>query len=405
VSWVSSATSSGFDIDNLPYGVIDIDGSATPVVRIGDQALDLRRLTARGLLDVPEDTFQGSTLNRFLALGRPGWTAVREQLTAHLADVSVTADQAAAALVPLANSTPRLPVAIGDYVDYYASRHHAENLGKLFRPDSPPLLPNWRHLPVGYHGRAGTVVVSGTPVRRPCGQRAPEIPGDAPGFGPERRLDFELELGFITGDGPALGTPIAVDDAPDHIFGVVLVNDWTAREIQRWEYQPLGPCLGKSFATSIAPWIVPLDALTAARCAGPTQEPQPTGYLRAEEPWGLDIDLRAALRPDGAGRLTTITRTNSRTLYWTITQQLAHATVAGATIRAGDLFASGTISGEQPGSYGSMIELSWGGSHPIDLQDGQQRGFLLDGDTLTITGHAGRISLGEVTGTVLAAAQ
>lgn len=296
-----------------------------------------------------------------------------------------------------------MPVAVGDYVDFYASRQHAENLGRLFRPGSPPLLPNWRYLPVGYHGRSSTIVVSGTAIRRPVGQRAPDTPGESPTVGPERRLDFELELGFITGAGPPMGTPIPIDAAAAHIFGVVLVNDWTAREIQRWEYQPLGPFLGKSFATSISPWIVPLDALESQRSAGPAQDPEPPAYLHSDEAWALDIDFAALLQPSGSPTSTTITRTNAAGLYWTVAQQLAHATANGAVVSAGDLFASGTISGDQPDSYGSMIELAWGGTSPITLDGGHQRTFLEDGDSLTITGRGGSISLGEVAGTVLAA--
>jgi fumarylacetoacetase len=273
----------------------------------------------------------------------------------------------------------------------------------MFRPDAEPLLPNWRHLPVGYHGRASSVVVSGTPVRRPCGQLPPAQAGAAPRFGPTERLDVELELGFVTGPGNALGSPIATADARERIFGFVLVNDWSARDIQRWEYQPLGPFLGKSFATSISPWVVPLEALEPYLVAGPPQDPEPLPYLRTEGEWALDAALEIALVPEGAGEETVVARTNARGLYWTAPQQLAHATVNGAAVRPGDLYASGTISGSEPGSYGSLIELTWGGRDPLQLAGGARRAFLEDRDTAILRGRAGPVSLGEVAGTILPA--
>jgi fumarylacetoacetase len=375
--------SSGFGHSNLPYGVVRPPGAdARPAVRLGDKAIDVRAIA--GLLEVPAGTFDAPTLNRFVALGRDTWSATRARLI-ELIDAGHDLP-----LIPLDGSDLLLPVDVGDFVDFYSSIEHATNLGRLFRPGSEPLLPNWRHLPVGYHGRAGTVVVSGTPIRRPVGQ----LPGDPPTFGPEPRLDIELELGFISGPGPALGTPIAAADAADHIFGFVLVNDWSARAIQRWEYQPLGPFLGKSFATSISPWIVPLDALESRRVPGPPQDPPPLEYLRVSDPWALDIDLEVELNG------TVISRTNARGLYWNVAQQLAHATANGATIRAGDLFASGTISGSEPGSYGSLIELTEGGTKPLDLPSGP-RTFLEDGDTVILRGSAGTVSLGEVHGIIL----
>jgi fumarylacetoacetase len=310
-----------------------------------------------------------------------------------------------------------LPVAVGDYVDFYSSVAHATNLGQIMRPGSGGLLPNWRHLPVGYHGRAGSIVVSGTPIRRPCGQRASGAECERPTYGPERQLDFELELGFVTGAGPrgaGLGAPAAEGraapvpprDAGEHIFGVLLVNDWSAREIQRWEAQPLGPFLGKSFATSVAGWITPLAALAAHRVRGGAQDPPVLPYLHSDEPWTFDIDLEVAIVPAGARAETTVTRTSARELYWNAAQQLAHATSGGAALRAGDLFASGTISGAEPGSYGSLIELSWGDTRPVAL-DGAERTFLEDGDTVIMRGVAAgdggrpRLELGEVRGTVL----
>jgi fumarylacetoacetase len=400
-SWVPGADGSGFGIENLPYGVLRAPGGpGRPAVRIGGYALDLAALAGAGLLDVPPGTIEEPNLNRFLALGRSAWTATRRRLTELLGAGSADAGRVGELLRPLERLEPLLPVAVGDYVDFYSSIEHATNLGRMLRPDADPLMPNWRHLPVGYHGRAGTVVVSGTPVRRPLGQRAPAGAEDGPTFGPERRLDIEVELGFVTGPGPPLGTPIAARQAAEVIFGFVLVNDWSAREIQRWEYQPLGPFLGKSFATSISPWIVPLEALAGARVAGPPQDPPPLPYLRVDEPWALEVELETALIPDGTDAETPISRNNARGLYWSAAQQLAHATVNGATVAAGDLFASGTISGAEPGTYGSLIELSWNGRDPIPLTGGGQRTFLEDGDTVVIRGRSGRVSFGEVRGRI-----
>jgi fumarylacetoacetase len=364
----------GFGLENLPYGAVGPD----LVVRVGDEALPLAPLEAPAGL--PPGTLSGPVLNPLLKLGRDAWTALRATIRERL--------EAGAELVPLGE--PRLPLAVGDYVDFYSSREHASNLGRIFRPDSEPLLPNWRELPVGYHGRAGSIVVSGTPVHRPRGQ----LPAEGrPVFGPSRRLDIELELGFVTGDG---GSRITTAAAPDHVFGFVLVNDWSARDIQRWEYQPLGPFLGKSFATSLSPWIVPLAALEPYRVPAPPQDPEPLEYLRTKGDWGLDLELEVELNG------TIVSRTNARGLYWTFPQQLAHATVNGAPARAGDLFASGTISGAEPGTMGSLIELSWGGRDPLKLADGSERAFLEDGDTVVLRGRTpdGAISFGEVAGTI-----
>ncbi len=348
-----------FGLETLPYGVVAPDGDPRCAVRFGEQAIDLRALEPR--LPVPAGTFAGPVLNGFLALGRPVWEATRARLTALLESGE---------RLPLVEARDvRLPVAIGDYVDFYSSLEHATNLGRMFRPGLEPLLPNWRRLPVGYHGRAGSVVVSGTEIVRPHGQR--------PEFGPTEALDIELELGFVTGPR---GARIATADAREHVFGFVLVNDWSARDLQRFEYQPLGPFLGKSFATSMSAWIVPLQALEPYLVPAPPQEPEPAPYLRTSGDWALDI----ALEVEREGEI--ISRTNARGLYWTFPQQLAHATVNGASARPGDLFASGTISGATPGSEGSLIEL------------GQP--FLADGETVVLRGSAGAVSLGEVRGTV-----
>jgi fumarylacetoacetase len=349
--------------------------------RISNGVLDL---AAAGLGAV----FESASLNPFLALGRSAWEDVVgriEQLIAAGAD-----------LLPLSEVTPQLPVAVGDYVDFYSSLEHATNLGRLFRPDAEPLLPNWRHLPVGYHGRAGTLVVSGTPVVRPCGQaKGPDDP--VPVFGPTRRLDFELELGFVVGVPSRPGEPVSGDAFRDHVFGVALVNDWSARDIQAWEYQPLGPFLGKSFATSVSAWVTPLALLADSFVPSAAQEPRPLPYLRVTGDWALDVDLEVELSG------TVVSRTNARGLYWTFAQQLAHASVNGASIRTGDLFASGTISGPDRGSEGSLIELTSNGAEPLALGAGITRTFLEDGDEVLLRGMAGTVELGEVRGTILPA--
>ena len=411
-SWVPNADGSGFGIENLPYGVVArASAPARVVVRIGDHALDLAAVADAGLLELPPGVFAQPSLNAFLELGPDAWARTRARLTALLAagndEIHTVPGLAERALIRLERSELQLPVAIADYVDFFSSIEHASNAGRIFRPNAEPLAPNWRWLPVGYHGRAATVQVSGAPVRRPCGQRAPEEAGQPPTFGPERRLDVEVELGFVTGPGPDPAAPIPTSSAADYIFGFVLVNDWSAREIQLWESQPLGPNLGKSFATSMSPWIVPLQAVQRLRVPGVAQAPPPLEHLRVTEPWALDVDLELAITPDGSGVESTISRMNSRGLYWTAAQQLAHATSGGARVRAGDLYASGTISGPDRGSLGCLLELSWGGRDAIVLDDDGERTFLQDGDTVVIRGAGERdgvrISFGEVRGQVLPA--
>ena len=391
-SWVPGAAGSGFGRANLPYGVVAPPGG-TPrcAVRVGDFAVDLAALEAAGLLGpLPPGTFAGPVLNAFLALDAAAWADTRARLQELLAPNAAEREAVEAALVPLAGAQVQLPVDVGDYVDFYASLEHATNLGRLFRPGGEPLLANWRHLPVGYHGRAGSLVVSGTPVRRPSGQRPPPAPGDRPTFGPTEQLDLELELGFVAGPGTGLGRPLAVEAAAEHVFGVVLVNDWSARDLQRWEYQPLGPFLGKSFATSVSPWIVPLAALAPHLVPGPPQAPEPLPYLRAPGSWALAARLSVEV---GGERVSQV---EARGLYWTFPQLLAHATVNGAALRPGDLFASGTISGPSTGTEGSLIERFGGGR------------FLADGEEVVLRGEAGGgggplVSLGEVRGTILPA--
>jgi fumarylacetoacetase len=374
------------ELSHLPYGVVVIDGRRTPAVRVGDHALDLAAAEVAGLLDAG-GTLRAGSLNPFLAAGPVVWRSVRERLPELVAD-------GVAPLHPLDRVTPVLPFEVGDYVDFYSSEHHAANAGRIFRPGQPPLLPNWKHLPVGYHGRAGTVVVSGTPVVRPCGQRRTD---NGPDFGPSARLDIEAEVGFVIG-APS-GTPITVDRFADHVFGVVLVNDWSARDLQAWEAQPLGPFLSKSFATSVGAWITPLAALDAAWVPLPPQDPPVLDYLR--EPVRRGLDLALTVRWNG----TVVSRPPFAAMYWTPAQQLAHLTVAGASVRTGDLFASGTVSGPARDQVGSFLELSWGGAEPVRLADGVERTFLRDGDTVTIEATApgtdgSPITFGEVTGTV-----
>jgi fumarylacetoacetase len=341
------------------------------------------------------------SLNAFLARGPEEWRQLRVRLRDDLTDEAYRG-AVEPFLVPVDEATMHLPFEVADYVDFYSSRSHAENVGRMFRPDAEPLTPNWLQLPVGYHGRAGTVAVSGTPVVRPCGQF--RVPGDdAPSFGPTRRLDFEAEVGFVVGMPSEPGARVPVEAFADHVFGVCLVNDWSARDVQAWEYVPLGPFLGKSFLTSVSPWVVPLDALEAARVPPPGRDPEPLPYLRDDgHPWGLDIALEVRLN----GEL--VSRPPFATQYWTAAQQLAHLTVNGASLRTGDLFASGTVSGPERDERGSMLELSWNGAEPLVLADGSTRAFLADGDEVTISATApgaagGRLSLGEVTGRVQAA--
>jgi fumarylacetoacetase len=328
-----------------------------------------------------------------MAQGPERWAWARAEIQSRLRAGQVPAE----AVHRLDSVTLHLPFEVADYVDFYASQEHASNVGRIFRPDAAPLMPNWKHLPVGYHGRAGTVVVSGTGIVRPCGQR--KLPGDeAPSFGPSVRLDIEAELGFVVGAGSALGSPIAVDDFAAHVFGAFLLNDWSARDIQAWEYVPLGPHLGKSFATSVSPWVVPLAALEAARVPLPGQDPQPLPYLRESASWGLDIDL--AVRWNGQE----VSRPPYRTMYWSAAQMLAHMTVNGASARTGDIFGSGTISGPSRAQRGAFLELTWGGTEPVSV-NGEPRTFLLDGDEVVITASApgadgGRIGFGEVSGRI-----
>jgi fumarylacetoacetase len=399
-----------FGLDNLPFAIVStVDERPRPAVAFGDGVVDLDALVVRNLLDA-EPLRNATTLNAFLAAGLPTWRAVRARLQQLLGDGASADERAAVAACTFAHDavTLHLPVAIGDYVDFYASIEHASNLGRILRPNQAALPPNYRHIPIGYHGRSGTVVLSGTPVRRPQGQQLP--PGvDTPRFGPSRSLDVELEMGWFAGPGNALGAPIPADAVREHVFGYVLLNDWSARDIQAWEYQPLGPFLGKSFATSISPWIVTLDALEPFRVDEPARDPEPLPHLRARESWAYDVELElllqtARMREHGSAA-EVVSRTGFRAMYWTVAQQLAHVTSNGATIRPGDLFGTGTISGSDQGTQGSFIELTARGANPITLANGETRGFLEDGDTVVMRGRARRgahrIGFGCVTGTAV----
>jgi fumarylacetoacetase len=380
---------SPFPLTNLPYGVFSRPGEQSRVgAALGDFVIDLAPT-------LDEALFWHGSLNPLLAAGPARWATLRSRLTDLL--TRPARRRAQAYLVPLREVRLHRPVDVGDYVDFYSSIDHARNLGRILRPGTEPLTPNWRYLPIGYHGRAGTIVVSGTPITRPSGQHLAD--NGRPVFGPSTRLDIEAEVGFVVGPGSAPGRPVAASQFADHVFGALLVNDWSARDIQAWEYVPLGPFLGKSFATSISPWVVALDALAAARIPPPTQDPPPLPYLVDDDPWALDLTLEVSLNGE------VVSRPPFSAMYWTPGQQLAHLTSNGATVRPGDLFASGTVSGPEPDQWGSLIELTSNGTQPLHLGDGQIRGFLEDDDAVTITatapgfdGHP--IGFGEVAGTV-----
>jgi fumarylacetoacetase len=359
------------------FGIFSTPGTGPRVGwREGDEVVDLSALG---------EPYARGSLNALMALGREGWDDAIAAARAHDGPRS-----------PLGSITSHLPFEVADYVDFYSSLEHATNMGRLFRPGGEPLVPSWRWLPIGYHGRAGTVVVSGTPVRRPRGERV--VPGaSAPAFGPSEKLDFELELGFVVGVPSEAGEPVPVERFADHVFGVVLVNDWSARDIQAWEAVPLGPFLGKSFQTSVAAWVTPLPVLAEARVEAPPQEPPPLPHLAGGRDWALDVGLEIELNG------SVVSRGNARGLYWTMPQQLAHATSNGASLRTGDLMASGTISGAGRGSEGSMIELTRNGAEPVTLADGTTRAFLEDGDRVVLRGRARTVELGEVGGTVVPA--
>jgi fumarylacetoacetase len=403
-SFVEYTKDSHFPIQNLPVGIFEEQENTRAGVRIGDMVLDLALLEERGFFPSLPELFNTSTLNRFLAMGRPAWTEVRKTVSHLLRDNEAglrdNAELRNKALIPAAKVIMHMSVAIGDYTDFYSSKEHATNVGIMFRGKENALMPNWLHLPVAYHGRSSSVILSGTPIRRPKGQV--QLDGqENPVFTASRLLDFELEMGFFIGPGSELGHPVPVHSASDHIFGMVLVNDWSARDIQKWEYQPLGPFTAKNFATSISPWVVPLDALEPFRCKGPDQTPLPLPYLQTKGDLAYDIKLDVYLQN------SRISSSNFKYMYWNIQQQLAHHTITGCNVNPGDLMASGTISAPEEGGFGSLLELSWKGTKSIRLENGDQRKFLQDGDTVTLTGwcqgRGYRVGFGEVTGKILPA--
>ncbi len=399
-TWLDIPADHPFGLQTLPYGVFstaDDPDRRRVGVRIGDLVLDAGPAAEVAGMESGV-SWERPSLNDFLRPGPQAWAAARAWLTEVLSEERYRG-AIEPHLIPLEDVTLHLPIDVADYVDFYASEDHASNVGKIFRPDNAALPPNWKHLPIGYHGRSGTVVVSGTDIARPSGQR--KGPNDPePVFGPSIRLDIEAELGYVVGGATPLGTRVSVDEAADHLFGLVILNDWSARDIQAWEYVPLGPFLGKSFATSISAWVTPLEALQHARVALPEpREPQVLPYLEGEGAFGLDIHLEVAING------TVVARPEYAGMYWSPAQMLAHLTVNGASLRDGYLFGSGTISGPTRESRGSLLELTWNGTEPLTLDDGTQRGFLEDGDTVTMTAWAPgpggtRIGLGEVTGTI-----
>jgi fumarylacetoacetase len=404
---------SDFPIQNIPFGVfLTRDDIITIGTRIGETAIDLGALHQLGYfkgIELVDDIFLQDTLNDFIADGRKTWRLVRNRISDLFLDgndeLRKNKDHCKEVLFRLDEIEMQLPVDVGDYTDFYASKEHATNVGSLFRDPENALLPNWLHIPIGYHGRSSSIVPSGTPVRRPIGQTKPGDDGK-PGFGPSKLLDFELEMAFITTATNDLGKRVPIKDAEENIFGLVLFNDWSARDIQAWEYVPLGPFLGKSFASTISPWIVTLDALEPFRTEGPKQDPEPLPYLQQKGKKNFDIHLQAAIQPKGS-KETVVANSNFKYMYWSIAQQLTHHTVNGCNVRSGDMMGSGTISGPTEDSYGSMLELSWKGTKPVKLNDGSERKFIQDGDTVIMRGYCEkdglRLGFGECSGKVLPA--
>jgi fumarylacetoacetase len=411
-SFIHVSEESHFPIQNLPYGVFSTSNQPKPRVgvAIGNYVLDLSILEDKGyfkeMIQINKKIFNQPSLNPFMELGKEVWTKVRKKLQLLLSkDESKLRDDdelRSQALILRKNVIMHLPIKIGDYTDFYASKEHATNVGTMFRGKENALMANWTHLPVGYHGRASSVVLSGTNIRRPLGQI--KLPDQPPIFEPCRQLDFELEMGCVIGGGNQLGEPISVEEAENHVFGMVLVNDWSARDIQAWEYQPLGPFLAKNFSTSISPWVVPLEALEPFRVDGPVQEPKPLEYLDQTKQGSFNIELEVYLKSEKMSAPTQICSSNYRYLYWSIAQQIAHHTVGGCNLNPGDLLGSGTISGPEKESRGSLLELTWRGQEPLQLDDGEERKWLEDGDELTMTGFCQgdgyRVGFGEVVGLI-----
>ena len=413
-SFIDIAADSDFSIHNLPYGIFSdtVDGKRRAGIAIGEQVLDLSVLEAEGLLSLDGGSyFNQPTLNAFIDSGRDNWTKARTTIQTLLSNASETlrdnTDLQKKALFKQADVTMHLPVQVPGFTDFYSSKEHATNVGTMFRDPNNALLPNWAEMPVGYNGRASTIIVSGTDVIRPSGQLKPNA-DDRPIFSPCKRLDFELETAFVVGKGNNIGQPIAVDDAAEHIFGMVLLNDWSARDIQKWEYVPLGPFNAKTFASEVSPWIVTMDALAPFKTSCPTQEPKPLAYLNEKNSDNsFDITLSVELLPENADEATVVCETNFKYMYWSMAQQLTHHTITGCKVEVGDMMGSGTISGPTPDSYGSMLEIAWNATKPVTLKGGETRSFIEDGDTVIMKGYSEkdgiRVGFGEVRGKVLPA--
>ena len=413
-SFIDIAADSDFSIHNLPYGIFSdtVDGKRRAGVAIGEQVLDLSVLEAEGLLSLDGGSyFDQPTLNAFIDSGRDNWTKARITIQTLLSNASETlrdnTDLQKKALFKQADVTMHLPVHVPGFTDFYSSKEHATNVGTMFRDPNNALLPNWTEMPVGYNGRASTVIVSGTDVIRPSGQLKPNA-DERPIFSPCKRLDFELETAFVVGKGNNIGQPIAVDDAAEHIFGMVLLNDWSARDIQKWEYVPLGPFNAKTFASEVSPWIVTMDALAPFKTSCPTQDPKPLAYLNEKDSDNsFDITLSVELLPKNADEATMVCETNFKYMYWSMAQQLTHHTITGCKVEVGDMMGSGTISGPTPDSYGSMLEIAWNATKPVSLKGGETRSFIEDGDTVIMKGYSEkdgiRVGFGEVRGKVLPA--
>lgn len=410
-SWIKVDQGSDFPIQNIPFGVfIPEDDIITTGTRIGNTAIDLSAMQQLGYFDgieISDDVFLQDTLNDFIALGREINRQVRDRI-AEIFDVNNeelqnNEEHKQRILFPVEEVQMLMPIFSQDYTDFYSSREHATNVGTMFRDPNNALLPNWLHLPVGYHGRSSTIVISGEPVHRPMGQRKPKD-ADKPVFGPSQRVDFELEMAFITGEGKPMGQRISTSEAEEYIFGMVLFNDWSARDLQTWEYVPLGPFLAKNFGSSVSPWVVTMDALEPYRVAGPTQEVEVLDYLKTDAKGAFDIHISVGIQPENQEE-TTVCRSNFKYMYWSMAQQLAHHTVNGCKINAGDLMGSGTISGPTPDSYGSMLELSWNATKPLAMNGGGERSFIEDNDTVIMRGYCDngvtRIGFGEVSSKLL----
>lgn len=405
-TWLPILKNSDFSIYNLPFGIYSTSNQSPQIgIAIGDQILNLKGVTERSNWNIRTSIFQQKTLNDFIGLGKSKTNQVRNDVQALLENEESWLREQPELFIAQSEATMHLPISIGDYTDFYASKEHATNVGKLFRDPENALLPNWKHLPVGYHGRASSIVKSGTPIRRPKGQYVVDD-SQQPIFGTTQKLDFELEMAAVVGKGNELGESVAIENAADHLFGLLLFNDWSARDIQKWEYVPLGPFLGKSFASSISCWVVTMEALKPFQVATPNQEPEPLPYLRQTGLNNYDIQLEVQLKTRN-GATVTLSNSNTKDLYWSFAQQLTHHTVNGCNLRIGDILASGTISGKTADSYGSMLEMSAGGKRPIDLKNGEQRFFLEDGDCIELRAYAEkegqRIGFGSVSGEILSA--